>query len=162
MDIQSSAADFTVSGKHGFENDYEYHVKMRLSVLLSKKVKKGKKYSTEFGSVEDDGLGRTSVFLKVTGKGEDVKVGYDLKAANSKVKQNFKSEKETLKSILNKEYGWYKKDSTVKQETAPRPKFRIQFDETDSTLLKADPSGTNKDRGNKSIFKKGKGNGLIF
>jgi hypothetical protein len=162
MDIQSSAADFTISGKHSFENDYEYHVKMRLSVLLSKKVKKGKKYSTEFGSVEDDGLGRTSVFLKVTGKGEDVKVGYDLKAANTKVKQNFKSEKETLKSILNKEYGWYKKDSTVKQQTAPKPKFRIQFDETDTTQIKTDPAGTNKDRGNKSIFKKGKENELIF
>lgn len=162
MDIQSSAADFTVSGKHGFENDYEYHVKMRLSVLLSKKVKKGKKYSTEFGSVEDDGLGRTSVFLKITGKGEDVKVGYDLKAANSKVKQNFKSEKESLKSILNKEYGWYKKDSTLKQEPAPKPKFRIQFDEMDSTQIKTDPAGTNKDAGNKSIFKKGKGNELKF
>jgi hypothetical protein len=156
MDIKSSAADFTVSGKHSFDNDYEYHVKMYLSELLSKKAKKNKSYTTEFGSVEEDGLGRTSVFLKITGAGEELKVGYDMKAASGNVKQNMRNEKENLKSILNKEYGWFKKDSTIKQEPAPKPKFRIQWDESDSTGIKADTAKGNPERGLNRIFKKKK------
>lgn len=157
MDIRSSASDFTVSGKHDFDNNYEYHVKMYLSELLSKKAKKNKEYSTEFGAVEEDGLGRTSIFLKITGAGEEVKVGYDLKAASGNVKQNLKTEKETLKSILNKQYGWFKKDSTIKQEAAPKPKFRIQWDEADSTKNQIDTIEVKKESGINRIFKKIKG-----
>jgi hypothetical protein len=153
MDIKSSAADFTISGKHGFENDYEYHVKTYLSVLLSKKAKKTRKQNSEFGAIEDDGLGRTSVFLKITGKGEDIKVGYDIKAAGSKIKKDFSNEKENLKRILNKEYGWYKKDSTIREEKTTKPRFRIQWDENDSTGILIDTSSVNKDKGINSIFK---------
>jgi hypothetical protein len=162
MDIRSSAADFTVSGKHDFDNNYEYHVKTYLSELLSKKVKKNKKNSTEFGAVEDDGLGRTSIFLKITGKGDDVKVGYDMKAARGNIKQSLKTEKENLKSIFNKEYGWFSKDSTIKQEAAPRPKFRIEWDETDTIKTRADTSTVKKENGINRIFKKKKGPELQF
>ncbi|MBA4321352.1 MAG: hypothetical protein C0408_00895 [Odoribacter sp.] len=162
MDIKSSASDFTVSGIHSFDNDYEYHVKMYLSELLSKKAKKNKPYSTEFGAVEEDGLGRTSIFLKISGIGEDIKVGYDLKAASGNVRQNLKSEKEYLKNILNKEYGWFKKDSAIKQETAPKPRFRIEWEETDSTKNQVDTSSVTKERGIKRIFKKKKGQDFLF
>jgi hypothetical protein len=156
MDIRSSASDFTISGKHDFDNNYEYHVKMYLSELLSKKAKKNKKKSTEFGAVEDDGLGRTSVFLKITGKGEVVKVGYDLKAASGNIKKSLKTEKESLKSILNKEYGWYKKDSTKIQETTPRQKFQIQWEENDTIYVQPDTSLLKKESGINSIFRKKK------
>jgi hypothetical protein len=162
MDIRSSASDFTVSGKHDFENNYEYHVKMYLSELLSKKAKKNKPYSTEFGAVEEDGLGRTSVFLKITGKGEDIKVGYDMKAASGNIKKNLKTEKQNLKSILNKEYGWFKKDSTIKQETAPKPRFRIEWEETDSTKTQPDTSRVNKEGGINRSIKKKIGQYLLF
>ena len=65
MDVKSSAADLSVNGKHSFDNDYEYHVKMLLSEILSKKRKKNKSNVTEFGVVEDDGLGTTSICLKI-------------------------------------------------------------------------------------------------
>ena len=100
MDIKSSAADLSVSGKHSFDNDYQYHIKMLLSEILSKKRKKNSSNNTEFGAVQDDGLGRTSILLKIDGKGEDIKVGYDIKAAGSEVKNNIKSERQTLKSIF--------------------------------------------------------------
>jgi hypothetical protein len=67
-----------------------------------------------------------------------------------------RNEKENLKSILNKEYGWFKKDSTIKQEPAPKPKFRIQWDESDSTGIKADTAKGNPERGLNRIFKKKK------
>jgi hypothetical protein len=156
MDIKSSAADLTVSGRHEFDNDYEYHVKMYLSELLSKKAKKSTANSSEFGSVEEDGLGRTSLFLKITGKGEDIKVGYDIKAASGNIKQNLRSEKGNLKNILNQEYGWYKKDTTIRQEPALKPKFRIVWDETDSTKVRPDSSTAEKKKGIMRIFKKKK------
>ena len=37
MEIRSSAADLSVNGEHTFDNKYEYHVKMLLSEILSKK-----------------------------------------------------------------------------------------------------------------------------
>jgi AsmA-like C-terminal region len=154
MDIKSSAADFTISGKHYFDDSYEYHVKTYLSEILSKKARKGSRYSNEFGAIEEDGLGRTSIFLKVSGKDEDIKVVYDLKAAGYNVKQNLKKEKGNLKSILNEEYGWFKRDSTVKRDNSPKPKFRITFPETDSAAAVKDTIPVDKDRRINRIFKK--------
>jgi len=153
MEIKSSAADFTISGKHYFDNNYEYHVKTYLSELLSRKAKRD---HNEFGAVEEDGLGRTSIFLKITGKGDDVKVGYDMKAAGGNIRQNLKNEKSNLRSILNEEYGWFKRDSTLKKEAAPRPKFRIEWSETDSLTVQKDSTGIGKDKGINRIFKKKK------
>ena len=155
MDVKSSAADLSVNGKHSFDNNYEYHVKILLSEILSKKRKKSKKNVTEFGVIEDDGLGRTSLLLKVVGKGEEIKVGYDIKAASSEVKNNIKQERQTLKTILNQEYGWYKSDSIPKQDPVKKKsRFRITFDETDS--IKSTPATpvVKKEGVVKSLFKK--------
>jgi len=138
MEVKSSAADLSVNGKHSFDNDYEYHVKILLSEILSKKRKKNKSNVTEFGVVEDDGLGRTSLLLKIVGKGEEAQVGYDMKAASREIKNNIKAERQTLKTILNQEYGWYKSDSSVKQKPAEKKsRFKITWEETDS--MKATP-----------------------
>ena len=135
MDINSTAADFSINGKHNFSGDYEYHVKILLSEILSKKRRSSRKANTnskEFGIVEDDGLGRTSLLLKITQKSEIVKVAYDLAAARGEIKQDFKKEKQSLKTILNEEYGLYKKDSTIKPQPvqAPqKPRFQITWDD---------------------------------
>jgi hypothetical protein len=139
MEVKSSAADLSVNGKHSFDNDYEYHVKILLSEILSRKRAKNKSNLTEFGVVEDDGLGRTSLLLKIIGKGEVAKVGYDVKAAGTEVKNNFKKEKQTLKTILNQEYGLYKNDSTANQKPAEKKqRFKITWDDGDT--VKASPN----------------------
>ena len=133
MEVKSSAADLSVNGKHSFDNDYEYHVKILLSQILSKKRIKNKSNVTEFGVVEDDGLGRTSLLLKIIGKGDVAKVGYDMKAAGTEVKNNMKKEKQTLKTILKQEYGWYKNDSTINQKPAEKKtRFRITWEDGDT------------------------------
>ncbi len=134
MDVRSSAADLSINGKHSFDNNYEYHVKILLSEILSKKRKKGKSNNTEFGVVEDDGLGRTSLLLKIDGKGEEVKVGYDMKAVGTELKNDIKSERKALKTILNEEYGWFKSDTSVTiKKSEKKTRFRITWDETDSS-----------------------------
>jgi hypothetical protein len=134
MEVKSSAANLSVKGKHSFDNEYEYHVKILLSEILSRKRIKKRSNITEFGVVEDDGLGRTSLLLKIAGKGEEAKVGYDIKEAGTVLKNNFKKEKQSIKTILNDEYGMYRKDSTITKPKPEekKPRFKIKFDDSDS------------------------------
>jgi hypothetical protein len=139
MDVKSSAANLTISGKHSFDNDYEYHVKILLSEMLSKKIGKPKPNTTEFGAIKDDGLGRTSMLLKVVNKGEDVKVSYDAKAAGSQIKSNIKSERQTLKTILNQEYGWFKKDTVATPAPAKSAsRFKIAWGDADTAKVEVE------------------------
>lgn len=133
MDVNSSAADISVNGQHGFDNNYEYHVKVLLSQILSRKRKPPRKTVTEFGVIEDDGLGRTRLLLKVTGNGDVVKVGYDIREMAKGVQENIRAEKENLKTILNEEYGWYDEaPETKKAVDAKKKRFSITWEETDS------------------------------
>ncbi|HLN20819.1 MAG TPA: AsmA-like C-terminal region-containing protein [Bacteroidales bacterium] len=135
MDVRSSAADISVNGKHTFDNTYEYHVRVLLSQILSKKRKTIRKPITEFGAVQDDGLGRTSLLLKVESRGDDVKVGYDIKAVGNEVKQGIRKEKESLKTIMKEEYGWYSDDKNQQvpvDQTESKKKFTITWPENDS------------------------------
>lgn len=155
MDVRSSAADLTVNGQHSFDNNYEYHVRMLLSELLSRKRRTMKKPVTEFGAVQDDGLGRTSILLKVVNKGDDVKVSYDIKAVSAGVKKNLQNEKKNLKTILNEEYGWYGKENNKKEQQPATPKKRFDFkwDETDT--VPAAPVNNEKEEGGfRSLFRK--------
>jgi hypothetical protein len=129
MEVRSSAVDLSVNGKHSLDNDYEYHVKVLLSEILSKKRMKNKSNVTEFGEIEDDGLGRTSMLLKIVGRGEDVKVSYDMKAATNEVKNNFKSERKNLKTILNQEYGWFKGDTLNEKPVEKKPRVKVTWDD---------------------------------
>lgn len=134
MDVRSSAANITVSGKHDFDNHYEYHLKVLLSQLLSQKLKKSGTANAEFGAVQDDGLGRTSLLLKIEDRDDEVRVSYDAKAAGSEIKNDIKAERQNLKTMLNQEYGWFKNDTAVKQKTETRaePRFRISWGEGDT------------------------------
>jgi len=156
MDINSSAADLSVNGQHSFDNNYEYHIKILLSELLSKKRKKPKPNTTEFGAIKDDGLGRTSMLLKLENRGDDVKVGYDVQAAGSAIRSNIKAERQTLRTILNQEYGWFKNDSTTKQtKSAGTPRFKITWEETADTVAeKTEQPQTKKQSVLKNVFKR--------
>lgn len=154
MDVKSSAVDLSVNGKHSFENDYEYHVKMLLSEILSKKRKKNKNQASEFGVIEDDGLGRTSLLLKIANKGKEVKVGYDIKAVSGEIKTNMKTERKMLKNILNQEYGWFKSDTIAKQKPVEKSRFKITWGESDTVNTAPDSPVEKKESVVKSLFKK--------
>ncbi|MGD0342024.1 MAG: AsmA-like C-terminal region-containing protein [Bacteroidales bacterium] len=156
MDVRSSAASLTVSGKHSFDNNYEYHIKILLSEMLSKKIHKPKPNTTEFGAVSDDGLGRTSMLLKIVNKGSDVKVSYDMKAAGGQIKNDIKTERQTLKTILKQEYGWYKKDTVATpKETTSAPRFKIAWgDEDTAKVEEVEKPVEKKESPFKNLFRK--------
>ena len=137
MDVRSSAADLSINGRHGFDNDYEYHVRILLSEILSKKIPKPRPNTTQFGAVKDDGLGRTSLFLKIEDRGDEVKVSYDVKAAGTQVRSEMRKEKQSLKNILNEEYGWFRNDSSAvsKPASTGTPRFKVTWEETDSVKV---------------------------
>jgi len=112
MEIASSVLDITVSGDHTFDHEIDYNFKIYLPELLSKKSKKAKKENEEFGVVEDDGLGLW-LFLSMTGTVQEPSIRYDKKSYVQKIGDDLKKEKQTLKVILNEEFGWFKKDTTT-------------------------------------------------
>jgi hypothetical protein len=134
MDVHSSAFDISASGVHLFDNHYSYKVKVLLSDILWGKAKRAKRENEEFGEVEDDGLGKTSIPLSITGFNKDYKITYDSRKAIDVVKQSLKNQKSEMKTILNEEFGWFKKDTTLKKNKLEKkyPKIRVDWDDANN------------------------------
>ena len=140
MDINSSAFDLTGSGIHGFDKNFTYKVKVSLSELLSKKAKKPDIKESEFGVIEDDGLGRVFIYLIIEGSDQGTEVRYDRRGAMQNIKDQFKEEKKELREILNEEFGLFKKDSTLRgdKEVDKDSKFSLEWDEDSKSDIKTD------------------------
>ncbi|NTW31155.1 MAG: hypothetical protein HGB12_00720 [Bacteroidetes bacterium] len=122
MEIRSSAIDIIASGTHTFDNKIDYRIQLKLSDLLAKKAKKAKPENEEFGVVADDGLGKTNLFVRVYGTVNNPEYKYDAKGVKQKIVLNFVKEKQNLKTILNEEFGFFKKDSSVINNKAKQQK----------------------------------------
>lgn len=134
MDIASSAISISASGIHSFDNNIEYHLKLLLSDILARKAKKARKDIEEFGVVEDDGLGRTSLFIAMKGPVSNPEISYDSQGARAKIKNDIVNEKQTMKQLLKEEFGLFKKDSTLEKKQTDKKKQNkviISFDEED-------------------------------
>jgi len=132
MDIASSAITISASGIHSFDNIIEYHLKLLLSDILARKAKKARKDIEEFGVVEDDGLGKTSLFIAMKGPVSNPEISYDSQGARAKIKNDIVNEKQTMKQLLKEEFGLFKKDSTLGKKPAEKKKQSkviISFDE---------------------------------
>jgi len=78
-----------------------------------------------------------------------------MKAAGTEVRNNIKKEKQTLKTILNQEYGWYKTDSTVTQKPLEKKsRFKIAWDDGDSVKSNPAPPPEKKENSIKTMLKK--------
>ncbi len=108
MTIQSNAMDVDLFGWHDFDNNIEYHFSFRF-----RELKTVAEYS-EFGKIEDDGLGIT-IFLTMSGSLDDPVFSLDKDERKNAIKENIEEEKQNVKSILKTEFGLFKKDSTVQQ-----------------------------------------------
>ncbi|TAL57684.1 MAG: hypothetical protein EPN85_13480 [Bacteroidetes bacterium] len=133
MDISSSALDISLSGVHTFNNEIDYHIKALMSDILFQKARKAKKENTEFGVVEDDKSGRTSLFISMTGTVDDPVIKYDKQGAKQNLKENIAEEKHTLRQILREEFGWFKKDTVLSKKGKPKDdgKFIIKWEENE-------------------------------
>jgi uncharacterized protein involved in outer membrane biogenesis len=131
MEIKSSALNLYVSGTHSFDNKINYNLRLLLSDILAKKAKNAKKENEDFGVVEDDGLGKYTLYIMVTGTVDKPEFKYDTKGLKNKILLNVVQEKQNLKTILKEEFKWLKKDTTLKKE-------QIELQENDKFIIEWD------------------------
>jgi hypothetical protein len=145
MKISSNAINLQLTGQHNFNGEFNYLIKVSLKEILAKKFLDKNKYSTDYERADGKGL---NVYLRFSGDKENYKFGFDKKSSLEKVKNNFKKEGITLKSIVFKEFNISKKDSTsifdankkaaankndtIHNKIKNNP-FKIEWDEIDST-----------------------------
>ncbi|MGV6860689.1 MAG: hypothetical protein ACWA41_02905 [Putridiphycobacter sp.] len=120
MLIKTNALDVEFSGWHDFDNNIEYHFSFRFRDL-----KTIPEY-TEFGKVEDDGLG-WRVYINMTGHIDDPVYSLDKSELKANVKDNLTQEKSEIKSILKSEFGLFKKDSTVNDVQTTNKSESVEF-----------------------------------
>ncbi|MEN8227173.1 MAG: AsmA-like C-terminal region-containing protein [Bacteroidota bacterium] len=137
MDIQSNALNLSASGTHGFDNHYDYRLRLKLSDLLYNKARSSK--NTEFIIAEDES-DRRILFLKIYSEGSGANVELDREKTAQKIRNDLKNEKTELKEILNQELGLFKRDETIIQEKNQQEEreetFRFEFtDEPDSITV---------------------------
>jgi uncharacterized protein involved in outer membrane biogenesis len=132
MNIESSALSISGSGSHTFDNEIDYHIRVRLSDILSKKARRFNKKNEEFGEVADDGSGGLNLFLSMKGPIENPKISYDTKGARDKRKDDIRQERENLRQLIKEEFRKNRQDSSVKSEKPVlrrRPAIELEFDE---------------------------------
>lgn len=107
MTIKTNALDVNLFGWHDFDNNIEYHFSFRFRELKTRPT------ATEFGTIEDDGLGLV-IYLTMSGSIDDPVFNLDSDARKNDIKENIANEKSNMKSMLKTEFGIFKKDSTIK------------------------------------------------
>jgi hypothetical protein len=127
--VKNSALDMELSGSHSFDNVIDYRIKIRLSDWLAKRPGKTRQLDEELNETENDPENKRCVFLHMTGTVDKPIITYDRKAMKQKIKEDIKEEKNTLKKMLNEEFGWFKKDtaSFKKDDKKQDQKFKIEF-----------------------------------
>lgn len=116
MEINSSALSVFISGTHSFNNDIDYQIKLLLSELISKKARKRNATLDKQFLVENDRLGRTTLYLKMDGTVDNPNIYFDKIRIKEKIKTEIKKEKAEIKKIVNEDVLNQKADSTKKQD----------------------------------------------
>jgi uncharacterized protein involved in outer membrane biogenesis len=140
MDINSSAINITMYGKHDFDNMVDYHFIVDLDELRSKKVKAAKPENLEFGQEIDDGGHRTRLFISMKGYIDDPAMSYDKKEAMKTFVEDIKQEGKNLRQMLHEEWGLFKNDKD-KEDRKDRKKedegkFILQQEDNPKPLKK--------------------------
>lgn len=118
MEINSSAINITVDGKHKFNNDIDYKFAFRFREL------KQQKDESEFGIVEDDGTG-IKIFVRMYGNLDNPIIEWDKTSRKEEAKQNREEAKTEAISILKSELGLFKKDTTIKKYQPPKKDYEV-------------------------------------
>lgn len=154
MEISSSAMKINFSGTHTFDNIVDYHFNFRFNEL------KRRESESEFGEIRDDGTG-IKVYIHMFGPLKGARYEWDREEKKADRQEQWQKEKDNLKSIIKEEFGFFKKDTTVKVKEATKDdvKFIMQWDEQETGGKEGnDPSQQEKD--NKKLKKTKKKMGI--
>lgn len=119
MEINSSALNLELSGEHTFDNKIDYRMQVLLSDLLARQHRERRNPQEQYGDIIDDGLGRTTLFLRLTGTASDPVFRYDHRGVREKIMDDLRQERETFRDIIRSEFRFLsrEKTDTTNQET---------------------------------------------
>ncbi len=109
MTVMSSALNLQVSGQHTFENEIDYRLQILLSDLLARNHRERRNPQEQYGDIIDDGLGRTTLFLRLTGTANDPVFRYDHQGVRDKIRQDLRQERETMLNIFQREFNFLRR-----------------------------------------------------
>jgi hypothetical protein len=118
MEIKSSALNLQISGEHSFDNQIDYQMQILLSELLARKNRERRNPQEQYGEIIDDGLGRTTLFLRVTGSLEDPVFRYDHQGVREKIRDDLKQEARSLRNVFRTEFNFLSRSTP---DTIPVP-----------------------------------------
>ncbi len=127
MEINSSAVNIKLSGEHTFENVIDYRLQVLLSELLSQKSRQRRNPQEQYGDIIDDGLGRTTLFLRLTGTSDEPVFRYDYQGVREKIRDDLRLEREELRIILRDEFSWIRNDTEREDEDSIRRERRKEM-----------------------------------
>ncbi len=126
--INSNSFDMEVSGNQNFNGDYHYYMRVYLSDILKGKSAKLRKQQSAYGLVEEDGLGRTSLFLHTSRTNGVTNTQLDKEGLKSHLKGRGRDESNAFKKALYDEFGFFKKDTaSFKSEERKQKEFEIEW-----------------------------------
>jgi hypothetical protein len=111
MEINSNAINIKLSGEHTFENTIDYRLRVLLSDLLARRNRESRNPQEQYGDIIDDGLGRITLFLRVTGTIDDPVFRYDTQGVRDKLRDDFRQERQNLRQVLRTEFGLGRNDT---------------------------------------------------
>lgn len=117
MQISSSVLNLQLSGMHSFTNEIDYRIRVLLSELLARKHHEQRNPQEQYGEIIDDGLGRTTLFLKLTGTAQDPVFRYDQAGVREKISDDMRQERETLRDIMRQEFSFLKRQPSDTTDT---------------------------------------------
>lgn len=141
MEIHSNVLNLELSGEHSFGNEIDYRLRVELSELLSRRHRESRNPQDQFGEIIDDGLGRTTLFLKLTGTTHDVAVRYDQEGLKDKLRQDIREERENLRDILRDEFRFISRqppDTTSHKDDRQKERERIRKQEEEGFIIEWD------------------------
>jgi hypothetical protein len=124
MEINSSALNLKLTGQHRFDNQIDYRVQLLLREVLGNNNRPRRNTQEQFGTVIDDGLWRTKLFLKITGSADNPSFAYDTEGVREKIRDDLRRERETLREVLRKEFGTSQSQAVQPQAEEPQQEIR--------------------------------------
>jgi hypothetical protein len=110
MEVRSNVTDLKISGTHTFDQQIDYHI---ITPLRSKKKINAQEAQN---ALEEDGNGRTKLFLKITGTTDNYRVSYDTEAVRKKIGNDLKKEVKELKDAFKNKGKQKKKEAELEQD----------------------------------------------
>ena len=111
MEIKSSALSLIISGKHFFNQEYNYKISLLLSDLLAKRFRKKDK---EFNNQDSTSLLKTNLQLRMVGDKENSEISFEKLKIKENLKNEIKKEILDVKKIISEEIN--KKESDEEDE----------------------------------------------